>query len=67
MAGQKTVAIPRNKRMCLNCEHFDAYYTKNRGNIALWLATNRGICRSREKEFDSTRRACPQFEMEKPK
>lgn len=61
------IEIPCSRRICLNCDKFDHYFTHHRGNIAVWHPTDRGVCRDTGKECDAYKKACKTFEFVKPR
>lgn len=66
-AKSKNIQVSCTKKICLNCDHFDHYFTPNRGNVVAWHPTDRGRCRGTERELNAYRKACKQFEFVKPR
>lgn len=57
----RVVSVEASARACLNCQYFDQYYHKNRGNIATWIPTDTGYCLLKECRRGAMRQPCKEF------
>ena len=62
---EKPVYVSRSEKVCVNCIWYEQYYRKNRGNVALWIPTDKGYCILREISRTAMHEPCRSFENEK--
>lgn len=61
-AMSKTVSVDSNVRACINCQWYEQYYRKNRGNIVSWVGTCKGYCLLKGEHRGALRQPCKEFE-----
>lgn len=60
----RSATVETSARACINCQYYEAYYHKNRGNIAAWIPTDTGYCLMKECRRGALRQPCKNFEKE---
>lgn len=62
----KWMVVEPSARACVNCQYYDQYYHKNRGNVMGWTPTATGYCLLKECQRGALRQPCREFAPEKP-
>jgi len=65
----RSVTVETSARACINCQYYEPYYHRNRGNIATWIPTDTGYCLLKECRRGALRQTCKNFlkEVERSK
>lgn len=56
------ISVNGSERRCVNCEYFEQYYRRNRGNVCGWAEISKGYCLLEEHEKFAFAEACTKFE-----
>lgn len=57
----RSVTVETSARACINCQYYEPYYHRNRGNIAAWVQTDTGYCLLKECRRGALRQTCKNF------
>lgn len=57
----RSVTIETSARACINCQYYEQYYRKNRGNICGWIPTSTGYCLLKECRREALWQTCKDF------
>ena len=61
MENFRTISIWKTEGVCLNCEHYRLFYTKNKGNIDCYFQTSEGRCKETNKQCNPLKKKCGKF------
>lgn len=61
----KSVSVESTTRACINCQYYEQYWHRSRGNIAVWVPTSEGYCLKNECRRGTLRQPCKHFLREK--
>lgn len=57
----RSVTIETSARACINCQYYEPYYHRNRGNVVAWIPTDTGYCLLKECRRGALRQTCKEF------
>lgn len=60
----RSISVERSEKACINCIWYEQYYRSNRGNVACWVAVNKGNCILKDLEKNPLDKPCKSFEVE---
>lgn len=60
--GGRSIYVNRQERVCVNCQCYEQYFRKNRGNVYTWVPVNEGYCLLHECHRGPLRQTCKDFE-----
>ncbi len=61
----KAITVDEKTRACINCEWYEQYFRKNRGNVSAWIPTDCGYCILKDRRRKPLAQPCKEFDFGK--
>lgn len=57
----QSISVNGSEKACINCQYFEQYFRRNRGNVRGWMGTSKGYCILKEEERCAMAQPCIDF------